>query len=108
MKFEKYETYWCISPKEEWNEEKPMVKPWQGVLNINQGDRGAVWTMHPLTSITSHHFSPDYVDLRTKCSVYHTEEEARDAYVLAETDRLIAILDQLKLGIIDLNDFRGE
>ncbi len=104
MKFEKHGTYWCISPRAEWNEEMPMVKPWQGYLHINDG----YWTMHPLISVTEFYFSPDYVNIRTKCLVFHTEEEARDAYVISETERLVAILDQFKLDIIDLNNFRGE
>ena len=107
MKFEKYETYWCIAPDKKWTEEKPMVKPWQGYLHINESDRGVVWTMHPLTLIRSYHWSPDYVHVN-KTNLFHTEEEAREAYIMAERERLTGILETVATAYKDLAEFRNE
>ncbi len=107
MKFENHKTYWCIAPRKEWNEEKSPVGPWQGELHINRAGMGRAWTMHPIDSLV-HHYSRDNVDIISKTDLYHTEAEAKSAYIKFEVARLGRERIRIANEIIELMGYKNE
>ncbi len=92
MEFKSLKVYWCIDPNIKWNEDLPVVKPWQGKLFIRKGSWGGcgAWYMYPVDS-------PNLcIQISSKDYLFHTERAALWTYIEAEHNRLEKILDELR------------
>ncbi len=97
MEFEYGKNYWCITQNCIW-----VVKPWEGTLYMSENTGDNVYSVYPVKDD-----GRDRVDM-IEPDLYHTEEEAKAAYIEAESFRLGDEKLRIAIEILELAKYRGE